>query len=386
MQAAHEMVRGWMETAGMQCRLDPAGNFIGRWGRAGDEQIKSPTRSRVLLIGSHLDTVINAGKFDGALGVIMGLGLAEMMAETQPDLPFAIDVVGFCEEEGVRFQTPYIGSRAIAGGFPQELLERRDAEGVTVAEALKSFGGSPDRLSEAVYPPENVVAYIEPHIEQGPVLELQNLSVGIVTGIVGQSRATFQFTGRAGHAGTVPMDSRQDALVAAARFIVEVQEFAQARKGLMATVGHLEVVPNVANVIPAQVNVRIDMRHADDATRQSAFREITGRAEAIAERSGLKCDLLWVQEQRAVTFDSHCLSKLEQAFVDAGQKPFRMSSGAGHDAVVTSERFRTAMLFVRCEGGVSHHPDEIVSEDDVAVALDVLWRFVLGLADEGPQS
>ena len=264
--------------------------------------------------------------------------------------------------------------------MPTEWLERRDAAGVALGDALRGFGGDPRRLSECLYPPERVLAFIEPHIEQGPTLEALDLPLGIVTGAVGQTRAGLQLIGRAGHAGTVPMASRRDALAAAAQWIVEVEHFAAQDSGLVATVGQIEVLPNVANVIPGEVRLRLDLRHADDAHRAAAFGQLIGRAEAIARQRGLEFQLLWSEQHDCEQFDAAWTRRLEQAVAEAGVKPTRLPSGAGHDAVILAGHIPTAMLFLRCAGGVSHHPDEAVSEGDVCLALDVLWRVVQHLA------
>ena len=377
MKAAHEKVRAWFEAAGMTCRLDAAGNLLGRFEAATEPANDS---SKTLLIGSHLDTVVNAGRYDGILGVLLGLAVVELLAESAVRLPFAINVIGFSEEEGVRHRTPYIGSRALVGELSTELLNKQDADGVSVGEALKSFGCDLSRIGAAEYRAEDIVAYVEPHIEQGPVLEAAGLPVGVVTGIAGQTRARFQFVGKAGHAGTVPMGNRQDALTTAAQFIGQVEELAQRREGLTATVGQMEVSPNIANVIPGEVQLSLDMRHLDDEAREAAFRELTHQAALIAEEREIEFDLISTQHHPAVKCDAALSDRLREAVVAAGIKPMDLPSGAGHDAVMMARRFPVAMLFVRCTGGISHHPDESVIEADVAVALEVLWRLVMKLA------
>jgi allantoate deiminase len=377
MHEAHDKLHRWMKDAGLRCRLDAAGNLIGRLDpRLPDDE----SQRRILLVGSHLDTIVNAGKYDGILGVMLGLAVAELIAESREELPFQLDVIGFSEEEGVRYQTPYIGSRAVIGDLPAELLTKTDVDGMSIAEALKSFGADPERLAQAKYDPREVIAYIEPHIEQGPVLELKGLPVGIVSGIAGQTRAEFQFVGSAGHAGTVPMSARRDALVAAARLVTAVRDIAGRRDGAVATVGQLQVSPNIGNVIPGEVKLRLDVRHLDDDARDATFREITHQAAVIAEEEEVEFDMLWNQTQLSVKCDPDLANRLEQVIAEAGIQPFRLPSGAGHDAAIMAKRFPTAMLFVRCAGGLSHHPDEAVSEGDVATALDVLLRFVKNLA------
>jgi hydantoinase/carbamoylase family amidase len=376
MHSAQQMVGDWFTAAGLQCRLDAATNLIGRFAAAQPAHV----RPRTLIIGSHLDTVVNAGRYDGALGVLMGLALVELMAETGLDLPFAIEVIGFCEEEGVRYQTPYIGSRALVGDLTAELLARPDEAGVAMNEALRGFGGSPDRLAEAVLDPASVVAYIEPHIEQGPVLERLELPLGVVRGIAGQTRARFVLTGTAGHAGTVPMDGRRDALAAAAQLVLEVERIGRSQPGLVATVGHLLVAPNAANVIPGRVTLRLDLRHLDDPIRRAAFQEIQERAAAVAAQRSIECRLDWSEDQPAVACDPALVAAIGQCVADAGWQSHEMASGAGHDAVILARRVPVAMLFLRCKGGISHHPDESVTTEDVAAGLDVLVRLVGRLA------
>ena len=373
MQSAHEKVRGWMQAAQLATRTDAAGNLVGSLSSS------SPS-AKTLLVGSHLDTVVNAGKYDGILGVMLGLALAELANEAGLELPFHLDVIAFSEEEGVRYQMPYIGSKAIVGELSAELLARKDAAGITLGDALRNFGCDPAKITSAAIDANSVLAYLEPHIEQGPVLEREQLPIGVVTGIAGQTRAAFQFTGRAGHAGTVPMDCRHDALTAAAQFIIAVEELARSRTGLVATVGQIETVPNVSNVIAGEVILRLDVRHLHDDERDAAFRELTHQAALIAEEREIEFDMTAVQHHPAIECSAEQIKLLEQSIVDAGIRPFKLPSGAGHDAVIMSKRFPISMLFIRCAGGVSHHPDENVTEADVAVALDVLWRTVLKLA------
>lgn len=378
MKAAHEMVGAWMASAEMRTCVDAAGNLIGR--RGDDDR-------RKLLFGSHLDTVVNAGRYDGALGVLIGVALAEVQRDTGFETPFAIDVLGFSEEEGIRYQTPYIGSRAVAGDLKagDPLLERLDPGGIRMADALASFGCECDELANAAYEANEVVAFLEPHIEQGPVLEQEDLPVGVVASIAGQTRALFRFVGVTGHAGTVPMGTRKDPLSTASRFVVAVEQIALTRAGTMATVGRLEVSPNVANVIPSEVAVRIDLRHADDTEREFAFVAIHRAAMKLAEERGVECQLEWVEQQSATPCDSECAEVLAESIAAEGYKPLRMTSGAGHDAVVMASRFPSALLFLRCRAGLSHHPDESASSSDIEVALRVLWQAVCRLAEREPQ-
>lgn len=377
MKSAHAQLTTWMTKAGVEPRFDAAGNIIGRRQGVGDESTR-----RCVCIGSHLDTVVDAGRYDGPLGVMLGLAMIELLQQHQVGLPMDIDVLGFSEEEGVRFQSPYIGSKAIVGELlPNDpLLERLDAHGVSMGQALKHFGCDPQKLREAAYDPKRVAAFIEPHIEQGPVLEVEQLPVGVVSAIAGQTRARFRFKGVAGHAGTVPMKVRNDALVAASQFVVDVEKIAHRHPGMMATVGQILASPNVANVIPSEVAVRLDVRHATDSERELAFFEINQRAMAIAQRRRVACQLEWVEEQPAVECDHTLTDMLANSVQAAGLRVHRMPSGAGHDAVTMSHRFPTSLLFIRCGGGVSHHPDESVREDDLATSLRVLWHLIAKLA------
>jgi allantoate deiminase len=377
MQAAHGLVRGWMDLAGMKCRLDPATNLIGRY----SSPLARAGTTSVVLMGSHLDSVKGAGKYDGTLGVLMGIALVEMLRESTVELPFALDVVAFCEEEGVRYQTPYIGSRALIGDLTEDVLQRCDAAGISMAEAIRGFGGDPDNLHEAIYPERDVIAYLESHIEQGPILELRDLPVGVVTGIAGQSRAAVEFVGRAGHAGTMPMSARRDALAAAAEMVIEVERIARSRSDLVATVGCLNVTPNVANVIPARASLRFEVRSLDDQARKSGFEQIIDHAQAIADRRGVAFEVSRSEDSPTTHCNAQLIEMACAAVLDAGVEPFQLPSGAGHDAVALAKNFPVAMLFVRCPGGISHHPLEAVAEGDVAIALDVSRRLILRLAD-----
>jgi len=370
MRAAHERVALWMAETGLSPRVDNAGNLIGRRRAVGAQQ--------AFLIGSHLDTVANAGRYDGTLGVLIGVAVAELTHGTK--LPFHFDVVAFSEEEGFRFALPFLGSSALLGEFQPSWLERIDADGQTMREVITEFGLQPDLISAAAYRPEEVLAYLEPHLEQGPVLANHGAAVGAVTAIVGQSRLLLHFIGRAGHAGTTPMDDRHDALCAAARFISASREIALATDGLRATVGKMQVVPNVANVIPAGVELALDVRHADDAVRHRAVDELLTIAAHVAREYGCLLELEERSEHPAVAMDPHLTQLLTSAIIECGQPPAALPSGAGHDAMIIARRFPTAMLFVRHPGAISHHPDEAVDRDDVAIAIEVAYRFVELLA------
>jgi len=366
MRRCMETVQSWMETAGMQVRVDTAGNL--RAIRAGAH----PYSAR-LVIGSHLDTVPNAGAFDGVLGVVLGLALIELLDGEK--LSCAVEVMAFSEEEGVRFRVPFIGSRALVGRVDEELLSTTDADGVSVRQAIVKFGLDPSKISRAALD-ESAKAYLEFHIEQGPVLESEGLSLGVVEAIVGQTRGEMRFLGSANHAGTTPMHLRCDAVAAAAEWIGEVERLALVTKGLVATVGRVTSLPGAGNVIAGEVKASLDVRHAEDGVRSAAMKDLIAAAHSIAHERGLQAEWQLQMEQSAVAMDMHLTKMVEDAVGDVGVIPYRMTSGAGHDAMVIAERLPSAMIFLRSPGGVSHHPDEAVRQEDVAHTLAAGLEFV----------
>jgi allantoate deiminase len=356
-------VGGWMEAAGMTVRRDAIGNVIGRSGRDGRD---------TLLIGSHLDTVSNAGRYDGALGVLIGVASVELLRDRGTVLPYAIEVVAFADEEGARYGTSYLASRTFAGQFDGGWLERRDDGGVTMREAL---GASVDGIADCRRDAADLIGYYEVHIEQGPVLESHDLPLGVVTAIAGQTGATVTFSGLAGHAGTVPMSLRRDALTAAAEWILDVEALARATAGLVATVGDMSLDPGASNVIPGRVELTLDLRHAEDPVRTRAGAVLRRHADAIAGSRGVTIE--WnSRETPAVTLSAELSEPLAAAIAASGRQVLSLPSGAGHDAAIMSTITPAAMLFVRCAGGVSHNPGESVTADDVAVAIDVSTRFL----------
>ena len=371
MRKAHGMLRGWMVGAGLECRVDGAGNLIGTLAATKEDE------RRRYLVGSHLDSVVDAGKYDGVLGVLLALGMVELLNAQQATLPFAVDVLAFSEEEGVRFHTPFIGSRAIAGTFPDEWLERIDENGVTIRGALEGFDVDPDQMPAAAYDPNDVLGFLEPHIEQGPVLESENLPLGIVETVAGQTRALLRLDGTAGHAGTVPMDRRHDALTAAALLITFVERLGRDTTGLYATTGCIDTRPNIANVIPSRVNLQIDVRHASDSVRNTAVSAIEQHGNEIASERGLRFSVKWTESHDATAMDPSMNDALMEAIAEIGLTPKRLVSGAGHDAVAMSDLTATAILFLRCRGGISHHPDEAVEVADVAWALATMVGFIM---------
>ena len=364
MRAVHAELRGWLAAAGCAVRLDGVGNLVGRYAGAEPD-------APVLVIGSHLDTVRNAGRYDGALGVLLGLAALEALGGRR--WPFAVDLVGFSEEEGVRFLVPFIGSRGYLGELDDGMLELADAEGMSVREAIRAFGLEYGPGSA----PENAIGFLEVHIEQGPVLEQLGKPLGVVTAIQGSSRAEVSFAGRAGHAGTTPMALRKDAFMAAAEWALAVEALARSALGLVATVGRAQVEPGAANVIPGAAALSLDVRHADDAQRLQAVAALRARAGAVAAARGLSFEWSVVLDQRAVPMDAGLQELLLEA---APEGTPSLPSGAGHDAMILAEAMPAAMLFVRSPGGLSHHPDEDVLEEDVAAALGTLARALELLA------
>jgi allantoate deiminase len=284
-------------------------------------------------------------------------------------VPFAIEVVGFSEEEGVRFGTPFIGSRAVAGSLDAELLNRQDTQGISIRKAIADFGLNPSEMAQAVMS-KNVRGYVEFHIEQGPVLENLDRSLGVVEAITGQSRMEFTFVGQANHAGTTPMNLRHDALAAAAEWITTVERRAQDTSGLVATVGSIQAKPGAVNVIAREARLTLDVRHAQDEARNTAVDYFVSQAEDIATRRGLRVRWTILMDQRAVAMDPFLVNQIEQAVKSAGCEPYRMVSGAGHDAMILAERVPSAMIFLRTPGGISHDPAESVAVEDVAKAID----------------
>jgi allantoate deiminase len=376
MRRAHEQVTAWMREAGMAVTRDNIGNLRGRY--EGAEGGAGAT----LLLGSHLDSVRDAGKYDGPLGVLVGIAAVQALHDRNTRLPFAIEVVAFADEEGLRFGTSYLGSKALAGSFNAADLERTDADGVTMAQAIRDFGGDPGRLAEDRWSGGDLLGYVEVHIEQGPVLESKGMPVGVVSSIAGQTRHLLTFTGEAAHAGTTPMDHRKDALVAASVFVQAVADYAESQTGMVATVGQLTVRPGAANVVPGEVTISLDVRHPRDADRLHASKLLIDVAGKIASRRGIALTTMPLSENGTIQCSARLTSMLAQAAQDRGHHTIELASGAGHDAVEMAGIAEIAMLFVRCKGGVSHNPAESVTEEDVGVAVEVLGRFLELLAAE----
>ncbi len=366
----HTLLLRWMREAGLEGRVDDAGNVRGL------RLASDPSAPRVLLF-SHIDTVPNAGAFDGPLGVVLALEAIALLAE-EP-LPFAIEVIAFSEEEGIRFGFPFFGSMAVTGQVVPATLERRDSQRISVAEALYGFGLRPQNIANSCAIASETFAALEVHIEQGPVLEAENLSLGVVEAIVGQSRFELTFTGQANHAGTTPMGLRHDALAAAAQWVTEVERYAANYQQLVATVGQLEVSPGAVNVVPGFVRATLDVRHPKDESRHAAVANLLTKAELAAAQRGVLVSARATSKQAAVPMNRELTVSLQQAAARAGHETHAMFSGAGHDAMILAPHVPTTMLFVRSPGGLSHHPDETVRVDDIETALGTVLEFLRGL-------
>ncbi len=370
MRDVHAYLGAWMQRAGMSVRVDNAGNLRGLY-------VASSPGGPTLYIGSHLDTVPNAGAFDGVLGVVLAIALVELLRQRR--LPFSIEAIGFSEEEGVRFGVPFIGSRALAGTLDADLLARTDAQGRSMADAIREYGLDPSRIGDA-RSGDDALGYLEFHIEQGPVLDDLGLPLGVVNTIVGQSRLTVTFTGSTNHAGTTPMHARRDAVAGAAEWITAVETLAQRTPGLVATVGRVLAQPGATNAVAGVCEASLDVRHASDEARAAAVETLRHAAAQIASRRHLRVHWDTHLDQGSVAMAPALVARLERAVETLGAPARRLDSGAGHDAMIMAARMPAAMLFLRSPRGISHHPDEAVIEGDVAAALAVGLAFLEDLA------
>jgi allantoate deiminase len=367
---AADLILGWMRAAGMDAHLDAIGNVCGRY--EGDRPGLS-----CLMLGSHYDTVRDAGKWDGPLGLITAISCVADLHKRSRRLPFAIEVVGFADEEGVRFASTLLGSRAVAGTFVESVLNVRDRDGVSMREAMVAFGLDPDHIGAAARAPAELLAYVELHIEQGPVLEAKGLPVGVVSAIAGATRLAARLTGMAGHAGTVPMALRRDALTGAAECITTIEELCRTDQGgLVGTVGYIHASPGATNVIPGQAHFTIDLRAPTDVHRRKAVSDIVRQIEAIAKRRQLALQVDVTHENRTVPCAPWLKAQVATAVATEGYPVFELPSGAGHDGMAMIDIADVAMLFVRCRGGVSHHPDEHVEPADADAGARVLLRLI----------
>jgi allantoate deiminase len=369
-RAAADLLLGWMREAGMSAHLDAIGNVCGRY--EGDRP-----GLPCLMLGSHYDTVRDAGKWDGPLGIITAISCVADLHRRGRRLPFAIEITGFADEEGVRFASTLLGSRAVAGTFDESVLGAKDLTGLSMRDALVQFGLDPQHIGAAARDRGELHAYVELHIEQGPVLEGQNLPVGVVTAISGATRLAVWLTGMAGHAGTVPMKLRRDALAGTAECIVAIEQACRTdHDGLVGTVGSIQALPGATNVIPGQVSFTIDMRAPADAHRKSAVADIISRIEAIAGRRQLALQIDVTHENRTVPCASWLQDQVSDAIAGEGYRVFELPSGAGHDGMAMIDIADVGMIFVRCRGGISHHPDEHVDLGDADAGARVLLRLI----------
>ncbi len=369
-KAAGELLKSWMEEAGMTAGFDAMGNMVGRY--EGDRP-----GLPALLTGSHFDTVRNAGRYDGMLGIVLAISCVKALHQAGERLPFAIEIIGFADEEGVRFGSTLLGSRAVVGNFDPVLLEKTDADGVSMAEALCYYGLDPEAVASAAHTAEQVLAFVEVHIEQGPVLLAEGLPLGVVTSIAGATRFQVTMTGLAGHAGTVPMNLRQDAAAAAAEALLMIEKRCQGIDSLVGTVGKFEVPHGATNVIPGQAEFSIDIRAGEDAIREAAVNDIVDALQAIGQRRRIQVDIRKTHEANASACAPWLMEQLLAAVEAVGIPLQSLPSGAGHDAMAFTDLTDMAMLFVRCgNGGISHHPDESMTVEDADSAVQAFLHFM----------
>ena len=368
-RAANELVLGWMREAGMSARLDAIGNCVGRY--EGDRP-----GLPCLMLGSHLDTVRDAGKYDGMLGVVAAIECVRSLHERGKRLPFAIEIVGFADEEGTRFGVTLLGSRAVAGTFKPEALDAADKNAVSLRDALSAFGLDPAALAKAARRKQEVLAYAELHIEQGPVLEAEGLPVGVVTAINGATRLAIEIDGVAGHAGTVPMDHRQDALAATAECVLAIERRCKAVPELVGTVGKLECLPGAINVIPGKVRFTIDIRSPRNEERLAAVSDVQREMQEICERRGVNLHAAKTHEGGVAACASWLMQQIGQAIAAENLPVRKLPSGAGHDGMAIIDLVDIGMLFVRCKGGISHNPAEAITLDDAGTGARVFMRFI----------
>jgi hydantoinase/carbamoylase family amidase len=372
LEAATVVVEGWMQEAGLTTRRDAVRNLFGRYEGSRPD-------APAFLLGSHLDSVPDGGRYDGPLGVLTALAVIERLAARGVRLPFAIEVCAFSDEESVRYGTTYLGSSALAGAFDEAWLDRVDRDGISMRDALRAIGGDPDDIASCARDAASTVGWLELHIEQGPALEAAGLPIGVVTGIQAQVRHSWEIRGTAGHAGTTPMAGRKDALAAAAELVLAIEEIGRATPDLVATVGVLDAEPGAMNVIPGRVVLTSDIRHPDDARLVYALTAVDDAAAAIAAQRGVPITATELSGDPSVPCDARLRAVLADAIGAEGFPARDLASGAGHDAAALARICPVAMLFLRCEKGISHNPAENVDTLDVAIALDVMERAILDL-------
>ncbi len=371
---ANDLFADWMKQAGMSVQEDAIGNVTGRYEGTTDS-------APCIMLGSHLDTVVMAGKYDGMLGVLCGLACVEHLAASGQRLSHAIEVIAFADEEGVRYHSTFLGSRAVTGEFDLSLLDRLDKDGISMRDALIAFGKNPEEIGAAVRQPGDIAAYLEVHIEQGPVLEQQGLGVGVVTGIAGATRMMVTLTGEAGHAGTVPMTLRRDALVGAADCIAGIEKICTGPVDLVGTVGAIDAKPGAGNVIPGNVGFSIDIRAAEDETRNTAVEAVKDHIKSVCEKRHLAVDIDTVHDEPSEACDPALIEHISGAIASCQPRVLTLTSGAGHDVMVMSHLTAAGLIFVRCAGGISHNPAESITAEDAWLGATVMLQTVLSLAD-----
>ena len=368
---ALNLLSDWMRDAGLEVSIDHAGTLVGR--------LDGPADSPTFLLGSHQDSVREGGGFDGIMGIVLPILTVRRLREEGVELPFAVEVLAFADEEGVRFPTALVGSRALAGTFDPTVLEVADRDGVTLRVGMEEFGLQPGGIPGLRRAAGSVKGYLEVHIEQGPVLEGAGEALGVVSAISGIERHQLIVTGEAGHAGTLPMEARRDALAGAAAIVTEVERMAKSTPELRGTVGELVVSPNMANAVAREVRMIVELRSPEDKVREQSGAEIQAFARRTAKERGLVCEVASSYRQSATPCDQELTEILASAVRAGGGKGLELPSGATHDASAMADLCPITMLFVRCRDGVSHHPDEFASSDDMAMAIDALCGFLKGV-------
>jgi N-carbamoyl-L-amino-acid hydrolase len=376
--ATAAQIREWMLAAGLEVEIDAVGNVVGRLPAA-------VSGARTFITGSHYDTVTNAGKYDGRLGILLPIAVAARLRRNGERLPYTLEIIAFAEEEGVRFKSTFLGSRAVVGRFDTTALDLKDAAGVSMRSAMQSAGLDPTLIGNTARSADQVAGFIEVHIEQGPVLLSEGLPLGVVTSIAGSTRALVTVTGLAGHAGTVPMNLRRDAATAAAEIVLAVEKRCSREPGLVGTVGQLEVPEGAVNVIPGSCELSLDVRAPDDPTRRAAYDDIVAECARIAARRNVTVSVRKVLDVSCAPCSAALQMRIAKSIcrVTGAAEARHLPSGAGHDAMMMASLTQIGMLFVRCgNGGISHHPDESLDENDADLAGRVLMDFLLSYASD----
>lgn len=370
-QRASDLIFNWMSEAGMLVTKDTIGNIRGICQ-------SSESGAKHFVIGSHFDSVHDAGKYDGPLGILLGIEMAERLAQEKISLPFHLNCVAFADEEGSRFSTAYLGSSVLAGNFDQQWLSRKDDQGMTFEELIEYNGGSIENIAQDQILKEDWLGYFEAHIEQGPVLCSEDLPVCLVSGIAAQARVNVSWKGMAGHAGTSPMDIRNDALCAAAEFTLMIEDIGKVNKEqLVATVGKLNVSPNTSNVIPGLVEQSLDIRSPNDPFLSEMLQLIESKGRQIANKRNIEFEWNLMQLNPSIECDTSLQESLGRSIKKGNiNRVLTIPSGAGHDAVMISAVAPVSMLFVRCTAGISHNPLEYVEPSDINDALTVCNHFM----------